>query len=109
MRPEQALPGKVVNVILFGSRARGDARRNSDYDVAVVIWGLDDRRSIDHALADMAYRHNFNGLPYQTRRGAYLSCATRPASSLILGAGRRVCARVPPPVVHDRSFPCCDD
>ncbi len=40
---ERALPGKIVGVILFGSRARGEARRDSDYDVAVFIQGLDDR------------------------------------------------------------------
>src|SRR6266852_1104798 len=51
---EHALPGKVARVVLFGSRARGDARRDSDYDVAVFIWGLDNRRSIDHTLADTA-------------------------------------------------------
>jgi predicted nucleotidyltransferase len=58
---EDALPGKVASVLLFGSRARGDARRDSDYDVAVLIRGLDDRRSIDHTLADMAYPHILAG------------------------------------------------
>jgi predicted nucleotidyltransferase len=54
---EHALPGNVTRVILFGSRARGDARADSDYDVAVFLRNLDDRRSIDHTLADTAYRH----------------------------------------------------
>ncbi len=58
---EQALPGKVTGVVLFGSRARGDARRGSDYDVAVFIRELDDRRAIDHTLADMAYSHILAG------------------------------------------------
>jgi predicted nucleotidyltransferase len=59
---EHALPGKVASVLLFGSRARGDARRDSDYDVAVLIYGLDhNRRSIDHTLADTAYRHILAG------------------------------------------------
>ena len=30
---------EVVEVILFGSRARGDARPDSDYDVLVVLGG----------------------------------------------------------------------
>jgi uncharacterized protein len=58
---EHALPGKVASVVLFGSRARGDARRDSDYDVVVFIRELDDRRAIDHALADTAYAHILAG------------------------------------------------
>ncbi len=59
---ESALPGKVAQVVLFGSRARGDARRDSDYDVAVFVRDLNNRRSIDHTLADMAYRHILAGV-----------------------------------------------
>jgi predicted nucleotidyltransferase len=58
---ERALPGQVAGVILFGSRARGEARRDSDYDVAVLIQGLDDRRPIDHLLSDIAYPHILAG------------------------------------------------
>jgi uncharacterized protein len=59
---EFALPGKVALVVLFGSRARGDARRDSDYDVAVFVRDLNDRRSFDHTLADTAYRHILAGV-----------------------------------------------
>jgi uncharacterized protein len=30
-------PGKIERVVLFGSRARGDARPDSDYDIAVFL------------------------------------------------------------------------
>src|SRR5215471_13769906 len=42
---ESALPD-VEKLILFGSRARGEARPDSDYDVAVVVRDLSDRRRV---------------------------------------------------------------
>lgn len=34
---------RLERVVLFGSRARGEARSDSDYDVAVFVRNLDDR------------------------------------------------------------------
>jgi len=34
---------RLERVVLFGSRARGDARPDSDYDVAVFLWDMRDR------------------------------------------------------------------
>ncbi len=34
---------RIERVVLFGSRARGDARVDSDYDVAVFLKSLPDR------------------------------------------------------------------
>lgn len=34
---------RIERVVLYGSRARGDARQDSDYDVAVFLKNLDDR------------------------------------------------------------------
>jgi predicted nucleotidyltransferase len=36
---------RIERVVLFGSRARGDAREDSDYDVAVFLKDLTDRWS----------------------------------------------------------------
>ncbi len=38
-RISEALPGRVARVVLFGSRARGDCRDDSDWDVAVFLRG----------------------------------------------------------------------
>ena len=43
----------VERVVLFGSRARGDARPDSDYDVAVFLRGMADRFAEAYRLADL--------------------------------------------------------
>ena len=58
---EKALPGQVVEMLLFGSRARGDAGEDSDYDVAVFLEGVLDRSSVRAVLSDAAYPHVLEG------------------------------------------------
>ena len=43
---------RLERVVLFGSRARGDARVDSDYDVAVFLKSVQDRWQELDRLAD---------------------------------------------------------
>jgi uncharacterized protein len=40
---DQAYGDRVERVILFGSRARGDAQPDSDYDIAIFLRDMPDR------------------------------------------------------------------
>jgi uncharacterized protein len=44
---------RIERVVLFGSRARGDARDDSDYDVAVFLRDITDRFAEMDRLADL--------------------------------------------------------
>ena len=58
---ERALPGRVTGMTLFGSRARGQAAQDSDYDVAVFVRDLSDRFEVLDLLSDLAYPHMLEG------------------------------------------------
>lgn len=45
----------LLKIVLFGSRARGDAHPESDVDVAVVLKDIQDRGADRNRLADIAY------------------------------------------------------
>jgi uncharacterized protein len=66
-RVRERLGPRVRNVVLFGSRARGDARVDSDYDDVVV-----DRRSPDvrEALLEIA-------VDLLDRQGSLVACLLR--------------------------------
>jgi predicted nucleotidyltransferase len=44
---------RLERVVLFGSRARGDARPDSDYDVAVFLHDMNDLGPELHRLANL--------------------------------------------------------
>jgi uncharacterized protein len=44
----------VERVVLYGSRARGDAQPDSDYDLAVFLRDMNDRAAEMNRLADIA-------------------------------------------------------
>ncbi len=52
---ERAYGARLRGIHLFGSRARGNARPDSDYDVAVVLNDLGDFWTEKMRLADIAY------------------------------------------------------
>jgi len=59
-RAEQALPGRVVRVMLYGSRARGDASDDSDWEVAIFLRGRptrEDRNVLSDIGFDLMMKH----------------------------------------------------
>ena len=73
---QQMYGKRVERVVLFGSRARGDARPNSDYDVAVFLDTMPDRWAELDRLAALRVQFLdetgafFDAKPYSTT--AYL-------------------------------------
>jgi uncharacterized protein len=59
---EEALPLNVKQIVLFGSRARGDAKKSSDYDIAVVLQGLEASTTVDRRLSNLAYPYLMQGV-----------------------------------------------
>lgn len=66
---------RLERVMLYRSRARGDARPDSDYDIAVFLRDMEDRPRERNRLADLATDILYDGgglvhaMPY--RAGAY--------------------------------------
>lgn len=55
---------RLERVVLFGSRARGDADEELDYDVAVFLRDMPDRPAEMNRLADLATNILYDGGPF---------------------------------------------
>jgi predicted nucleotidyltransferase len=72
---DQIYGSNIERVVLFGSRARGDAHAESDYDIAVFLKDFHDRwREVDKivpVVTDILYEDGafIHAMPY--RAGAY--------------------------------------
>jgi len=51
---DEVYGSQIERVVLFGSRARGDAHAGSDYDVAVFLRDMADRFAELNRLADLS-------------------------------------------------------
>lgn len=51
---DEVYGSRLERVVLYGSRARGDARPDSDYDIAVFLRDLADRSQEMDRLADIS-------------------------------------------------------
>lgn len=74
-RVVQAFDGRVAKVVLYGSRARGDARPDSDWDIAVFLIGeptSDDLDRLSDLGTDLLYETGqfIQPLPLANRRVA---------------------------------------
>ena len=58
---ERLYPGRLGRAVLFGSRARGDAREDSDWDVALFIKDFDRGRE-SRPLNFLCARYRLHGL-----------------------------------------------
>jgi predicted nucleotidyltransferase len=66
---------RIERVVLFGSRARGDARADSDYDVAVFLKDLPPGMAEHYRLADL-------GLDLLEETGAIIEALPLPAGTI---------------------------
>ena len=78
-RAEQALPGRLKKVMLYGSRARGKARRASDWDVAVFIKGAvsaAEATTLSHIGSDLFFVLPVATIPEKTQKALPITPTT---------------------------------
>jgi len=98
-------PGRIALVVLHGSRARGLARRGSDYDLAVFVAGGPPAPGFTDDLADLCLPHVLDGLTVHAAALAVPEPGTEP-SPLVRDALRDGIAVTGGP--DRRPFPAAD-
>jgi predicted nucleotidyltransferase len=61
--------GSAVSVTMFGSRVKGDARPNSDYDMIIIIEQLDPNPNVREELVASAIAIRFMSRRFHERCG----------------------------------------
>lgn len=72
-RLRKKLPGKVQRVILYGSRARGDAEADSDYDFLALLEPCcsEDERLVDEVSWAVSQKHNVVVVAFTVRASEF--------------------------------------
>lgn len=81
---DEVFGGRLKRAVLFGSRARGEARPESDYDVVVFLEPMEDRWVEFDRLADLRLR-------FLDETGAFFEALPFPPSAL----------ETPTPLMHE--------
>jgi predicted nucleotidyltransferase len=71
---EEIYGNRLERVVLYGSRARGEAHEGSDYDVAIFLKSLPDRWAELDRLADLRVR-------FLDETGAFFDAKPYPATA----------------------------
>ncbi len=78
-RLRQEYPTEIAQVILFGSRARGDASRESDFDLLIVTKNGSKRlkETVDRLVKPVGFEHHLVFSPYVITQEEFATKRTR--------------------------------
>src|SRR5690348_4851215 len=76
---------RLERAVLYGSRARGEAHAESDYDVAMFLYDFDDKDRDLYRLADSRQLPTSRSAQVQRSRANWRAKRSRKPSSSLLG------------------------